>query len=510
MEILQGGNWENTEHFIGLALFIIIGILGVFIFFYANRVRDLRNSLHRLVQSFNELDEQAKLIVQTDLELNKTQDVLDKRLNGLDTLQKTSRLVSTTLDENEIFQRLNEPFLTELGFEKYFLLMPDDKNRLQACVNIGFPSQDMETLTSQLQQNKKILRLLKEEGLLSSARLPEDIKEAVVKTFDVNHFVISPLIAKEDLPGILLAANPTNGLSVSEGDEEMISILADQISQSVKNARLFEQVYRSSQMLETKVQERTKQLSSVLSEVQKISKAKSEFISAVSHELRTPLTSIKGYASILITGKVGNIPDAVKERLEKINKHSDNLVKLINDLLDISRIESGRAEMKFVEREIGGIVENVRDLLAPQMKEKEIQFIAEIPEQTPLVFMDPGQIERVLINLIGNAIKFTPANGSITVRAEKDVKKITVHVSDTGIGITEEDVEHLFDEFYRVDNEINQSVKGSGLGLALTKKIVQAHDGDIWVDSEKQKGATFSFTLPIERDPAYPARQKKT
>ena len=151
--------------------------------------------------------------------------------------------------------------------------------------------------------------------------------------------------------GIIFAGNRGDAFPVTEGDEELISILADQIGQAVENARLFEQVYRSSQALELKVQDRTKQLSSALEEVKKISKTKSEFISAVSHELRTPLTSIKGYAALLIAGKIGEIPDKVKERLEKINKHSDNLVKLINDLLDIARIESGTRRNEICAKE---------------------------------------------------------------------------------------------------------------------------------------------------------------
>src|SRR6185503_11879573 len=133
--------------------------------------------------------------------------------------------------------------------------------------------------------------------------------QKISEVFNVKHFVIAPILAQTLPIGIILAGNPSEAFAVTEGDEELISILGDQIGQAVENARLFEQVYRSSQDLEMKVQDRTKQLSSALEEVQAISRTKSEFISAVSHELRTPLTSIKGYASLLITGKIGTLPE---------------------------------------------------------------------------------------------------------------------------------------------------------------------------------------------------------
>ena len=217
------------------------------------------------------------------------------------------------------------------------------------------------------------------------------------------------------------AGNQSDAFAVTEGDKEP-SPFWGQIGQAIETARLFEQVYRARQVLEAKVQERTKELSSALEEVQRISRNKSEFISAVSHELRTPLTSIKGYASILITGKVGEIPDKVKERLEKVNKHSDNLVKLINDLLDISRIESGKIEMKIVPYAILPVIENVHDLLTPQMKEKNINFVTDIPAHCPAIPMDLSQAERVFINLVSNAIKFTPGNGTITVAVTTNEK----------------------------------------------------------------------------------------
>ncbi len=340
------------------------------------------------------------------------------------------------------------------------------------------------------------MELLGDGNMVSSYKSAPELQTEIFEMTNVRHFVLTPILAQDKMIGIIFVGNPGDAFAVTEGDTELISILADQIGQAVENARLFEQAFRAQQESEAKVQERTKQLSRALTDVQEVSRNKSEFISAVSHELRTPLTSIKGYAALLIAGQIGDIPDKVKDRLEKINKHSDNLVKLINDLLDISKIESGKIEMKLTPHQIPPMVENVHDLLTPQMKEKNINFINEVPASCPPLPTDMNQIERVFINLINNAIKFTPVEGTIKVSAVVDTDEVTFAVSDSGIGIKKEDLPRLFNEFYRIENEINQNVKGTGLGLALCKKIIEAHKGRIWIESEFEHGATFYFTLP--------------
>jgi len=488
-----------SSEFLVPALLFLTVVCFFFLLISLKKVKKLRSYLSKLMVSFKELDDQAKLIVRTDLELNKTQEDLDRRLNGLDALQKISRLVTTTLDETEIFRRLDQPLLTELGFEKYLVLIFSQDGQLHPHINFGFSQEEVDGLKTALENYADLTEILKEQGLVSSHKGPESLRDVFKINAILKSFVMTPVLAQNDTPGIVIAGNQSEHSMITEGDEELLSILADQIGQAISNARLFEKVYRSSQMLEVKVQDRTKQLSSALDEVNKISKAKSEFISAVSHELRTPLTSIKGYAAILMTGKLGEIPEKVQERLDKINKHSDNLVKLINDLLDISRIESGRIEMKRTEHQIKPMIENVQDLLGPQLKDKEIEFVAEVPDNLRAMVVDVSQIERVFINLVSNAIKFTPAKGTIRIRVEQNPQQLAITVADSGIGIKKEDLSKLFYEFYRVENEINQNVKGTGLGLALTKKIIEAHGGKIWVESTVNKGTTFSFTIPFDQ-----------
>ncbi len=493
--------------------FVLSGAFVFFIIGKNDQINQMHLTLAKLKKSFQELDEQAKLIVKTDLELNKAQEQLDKRLHSLNALQKISRLISTTLEEDEIFSRLQEAFQSEVSFEKHLILFFDNEHHLHHRVAVGFSEPDIPQMISSFEKSESLIRALKEGNILSSLNSPKIQRDAINRLFDVEHFVISPILTKNGLLGIIFIGNLSNAEAITEGDEELVSILGNQIGQSLENARLFEEVYKTSQSLEVKVFDRTKQLASALEEVKKISKTKSDFISAVSHELRTPLTSIKGYASLLMSGKLGDIPDAVKQRMEKINLHSDSLVKLINDLLDISRIESGRVEMSIGKYSLSSITDAVADLLTPQMKDKNIQWKVDLDQRLPMIMLDRGQVERVFINLVNNAIKFTPPKGTISVTAALTREEatglpniVTVEVADTGIGIKEEDIDKLFNEFYRVDNEINQNVKGTGLGLSLAKKIVEAHGGKMWVKSKVNGGTTFSFTLPLTQDkqPAAP------
>lgn len=481
--------------------FSILALIGIFVFLLigkSEQVNQLSETLNKMRRSFIELDEQAKLIVKTDLELNKAQEELDHRLRGLDALQKASRLISTTLDENEIFRRLDESLIKDLGFEKDLVLLFDKNKNLFKKVNIGYMEEEVSRIIQDLSEDGSLSPDLKMGYTYSSVKAPKHKQELISQIFDAEHFVLAPILTQSGIIGIFFVGNSSNTSPLTEGDEELISIIANQIGQSLENARLFEQVYSSSQVLETKIQDRTKELADALKEVQTISKTKSEFISAVSHELRTPLTSIKGYASLLMTGKLGEIPEKVKDRLEKINIHSDKLVKMINDLLDIARIESGRVEMNMAKCKFSKVIETVHDLLTPQMREKNIQWFADIDPKIPEMILDISQVERIFINLIGNAIKFTPVNGTISVKAVLDDNQMVLtQVKDTGIGISEEDMAKLFNEFFKVENEINANLKGTGLGLSLAKKIVEAHQGRIWVTSQLNQGTAFHFTLPI-------------
>jgi signal transduction histidine kinase len=486
---------------LGIIIFILLCAAGYLLYSFivkTDTIKEMQNAHNKLMRSFNDLDEQAKLIVRTDLELNKTREEMDKRLNGLIALQRTSRQLSQALNENEVFQKITPALFEDLGFTRVLIASMNDKHILKIRFSLGFKEARGEAMLKEISIDESLNRALQEPHSLSSINCPNKIKEKIIQVFESEHFIVAPILTQAGCIGFVFMGNRYNAPMVTQGDEELLSILAGQIGQSIENAQLFEKVFRSSQELELKVADRTKQLAGAFQKVNEISKKKSEFISAVSHELRTPLTSIKGYAAILIAGKIGEVPPAVKERLAKINSHSDNLVSLINNLLDIARIESGRQEMKFASHKVKTLIDNVADLLVPQINTKGVKLHLHLPVQIEEVYVDPSQVERVFINLLSNAIKFTPPNGTITVTASPVLEHgfVVFNVSDTGIGIPASEIQKLFSEFFRVDNEINQNVKGTGLGLVLAKNIVQAHQGKIWIQSQVGVGTTFYFTLP--------------
>ena len=332
----------------------------------------MKEALKKLMRSFNDLDEQAKMIVRTDLELNKIREEMDKRLNGLNALQRTSRQMSQALNKTEVFQKISPTLFEDLGFARVLIASADDNNLLKTRLNLGYKDNRAETILTEITADDSLRHALQEIHSVSSINCSIKTKEKIIRVFEAEHFIFSPILTQSGSIGFIFAGNRYNAPAVTQGDEELITILAGQIGQSIENVQLFEKVFRSSQELELKVADRTKQLAGALQKVNEISNKKSEFVSAVSHELRTPLTSIKGYAAILIAGKIGELPPAVKERLAKINSHSDKLVALINDLLDIARIESGRQEMKFALYKIKNMLDNIADLLAPQINAKGV------------------------------------------------------------------------------------------------------------------------------------------
>ncbi len=487
------------------SLLAFIGLLGVIVMIFPllskeTKINSLQASVNNLKKTLDEMDEQAKLIVRTDIELNKAQEELDRKITSLYTLQKLSRTISSTLEESQVFKKIELTYLANLGFQKALAFLFDEKEgKFSLRLSLGYEEEEAAKIKAFIDSNKEAyLEFIRNEKAVSSIATrenPADTKRTK-EIFGVISFVFTPILAKEGDLGLLFVGADNPDTTITEGDEELITILANQIGQALENARLFEKTWQAHQDLEKRVEERTRELSKALEEVKKINQRKNDFVSSVSHELRTPLTSIKGYASILLSGKLGALPEDVHKRLEKINKHSDELVQFVNDLLDLSRIESGKVELKLSSLNLKNIVEEVADLLAVQFKEKQIEFSSTSPGDLPEVMADYSQIKRVFINLINNSVKYTPG-GKISVHLIKLSKEIQVDVRDTGCGMPEGAMDKLFTEFYRVDSAMNQEIKGTGLGLALVKNIVAAHKGKIWVKSKVGAGTTFSFTLPL-------------
>jgi len=238
-------------------------------------------------------------------------------------------------------------------------------------------------------------------------------------------------------------------------------------------------------------------------------RVKNEFISTVSHELRTPMTSIKGYADLLFMQAAGPITDGQRKFLTVIKSNADRLATLVNDLLDISRIETGRIRLNRQPNDTAKVIQDVVTALSKQADEKKLALSVKIKSALPLIYADRDRLTQILTNLVDNACRYTPEGGKITVSARRVADKVQVDIADSGIGISPEDQEKVFDRFYRADHPVVQETGGTGLGLAIVKSFVEMHGGTLWLKSELDKGSTFSFTMPIAvfAEPVLPSEE---
>jgi signal transduction histidine kinase len=266
----------------------------------------------------------------------------------------------------------------------------------------------------------------------------------------------------------------------SAEDMQVQSTLASQIAVAVNNAQLF-----------------AEQLS-VADRLREVDRLKSEFLASMSHELRTPLNSIIGYAEVLLDGIDGELTDDMNEDVGAIHGSGKHLLNLINDILDLAKIEAGQMDLVVEDFQLGSLVEDTTNIQRVLLKDKPVDLVLDIPAGLPYIHADPLRVRQVIANLVTNAIKFTE-QGSITVRAreyEKDPALIQISVIDTGMGMRPDQLKVIFDRFRQVDQSHTRRAGGTGLGLSITRQLVQMHGGDIWVESEAGIGSAFHFTLP--------------
>ena len=249
--------------------------------------------------------------------------------------------------------------------------------------------------------------------------------------------------------------------------------------------------------LEKKVEDRTHELALANEKLKELDRMKSDFVSNVSHELRTPLTAIKGAVDLVLREVAGPLTEKQIHYLTRVRSNTQHLAGLINDLLDLSKIEAGKIEFQNTRVSLGGLVHEVVESLRPIAAEKPLELEVTAHEPAVLVWADRDKVRQVLTNLIGNAIKFTPPHGKVMVSsASNDTDWVRVSIADTGPGISADECERIFEKFYQVAENGGPKPKGTGLGLAISKVLVELHGGKIWVESEPTRGSTFYFTLP--------------
>ena len=240
----------------------------------------------------------------------------------------------------------------------------------------------------------------------------------------------------------------------------------------------------------------SQQLQTLNEELERASKAKSDFLASMSHELRTPLNAILGYTELILDEIYGEVPAEIRDVQERVQQSGRHLLGLINDVLDLSKIEAGRMELSPTEYSVRDIVDTVSASLRSLAAEKGLEFVAGAQADIPVAFGDGQRITQCLMNLAGNALKFT-MQGRVEIWVEQQGKTLIYRVSDTGIGIPQHQLESIFAEFQQADATITPEFGGTGLGLSITKKFVEMHEGRIWVESEVGQGATFFFSIPL-------------
>ena len=298
----------------------------------------------------------------------------------------------------------------------------------------------------------------------------------------VRSLLVVPLIIRNEAWGTMsIDSDKPNAFNRS--DIQLMTIAAAQVSIAISNARLFEEL-----------EERAEELAEAYEELKESDRLKDELVQNVSHELRTPLTFVKGYVDLLLDGEMGLVSNEQQEALKIVATKTDDITRLIADIMTLQRIDSSNLELEttavkeLVQRSVAG-----HTLVA---EKKGLLIAVKLPDTEPIAYIDKGRVNQVLDNLIGNALKFSPDGGTVTVELIDDVDKIHLLVTDQGIGIPPDKIQRIFDRFYQVDGSSRRRFGGTGLGLAIVKRIVEAHQGAIWVESEVNEGSTFHLVLP--------------
>jgi signal transduction histidine kinase len=304
-----------------------------------------------------------------------------------------------------------------------------------------------------------------------------------------------PLLTKQHFMGFLLLGEKSSGEIFFDQDVNFLSILGPELSVALQNAQRFEEISRFNITLQEEVKKATGELESANEKLKKLDQVKDEFISIASHDLRSPMATVKNYIW-LARSELGKADTKAKKDLDIALESTEHGISLVADMLDVSRIEAGRIELNPEKLDAKHEIELVVEELKKQAADKQITLNSEVKSDLS-VNADKERVHQVLTNLTVNAIKFTPANGKVTIMGFKKEKTIEITIADTGIGIKKEDLGKLFTKFGKLESGTNvPSTQGTGLGLFISKNIVELSGGKIWVESTPGKGSKFSFTLP--------------
>lgn len=425
-------------------------------------------------------------------------------LYRLNVLYNTSSQFAGTLDIKELLSYMSEGLDRSLSYDLNYIL------------SFGFENEPVLIINSLYDLSEELVKALQSRAILNYKSIfenkdaPYEINEETLKvikkvknpnekhTFTIFQYdnLFAPIDLGEQFFGCI---EIFKNKQFSADDAAYFQTIIRQVSLPLKSACLYNKISEKNDELE------------------KLERVKSDFISIVSHELRTPLTPIKNALSILSGGRCGEMSENAMKFINMAKRNVENLAHIINDILDINKIEAGKMIFNYKTMNIHSVIENVKNNFDCVAREHQINFSVQEQDNLPEIYADSQRLEQILTNLVSNAIKFTPPEKSITIKTElknaddivsindffeKELKLlhgdyVVVSVMDEGIGIKPENLVRAFDMFTQIENSLTRKVGGTGLGLPIAKQLIKAHKGAIWCDSIEEKGSNFHFAIPI-------------
>jgi len=461
----------------------------------------------QLTEAFTHMTESLK---ERDLAISSHIQTITKQVRELAALNKISMAVATTLEIDKLLATVLRLLIQNVGFKNARLVLYDSDRRVVYGSRLAGVPEEVD------REWRKVEVSVQDDGsllaeLLIHGRpvLIEDIDTAALRLTPFNlkpiraagviSIVCAPLKSKEHILGYIGAARGAQ--RCTQEDLDLLVTIASAVAVAFDNARAYQQLEHLAQTLEQRVPHRTQLLLEANRRLQELDKLKSDFVSTVSHELRTPMTSIKGYVDNILDGLTGALTERQSYYLNRVKSNVERLTRMINELLDLSRIEAGKVDLNLGNVRMHEFVSEVVEGFQVMAQQKGLTLRMHQPDELPVIRCDHDKLHQVLTNLVQNAIKFTPAGGE--VRVESQVRAdgfLTIGVIDTGCGIPPHELDKVFEKFYRGEFGSPDDPRW-GLGLAIAKSLVKLHGGQIWVESTPGQGSRFYFTVPIAPSP---------
>jgi signal transduction histidine kinase len=447
------------------------------------RRREVRPFSEREIALLQTFGDQAAIAIENVRLFNETKEALDQQRASSDILATIS---SSIADTKPVFDKILES-CERLFFGKFISinLAGDDglvhmashhgPGREQLMGEAPFSAEDVSYATALCMKSRQVMHFPD----IADASVPEGTRRSA-NIAKVKAAVFAPMLWEGKGIGAISVGREYVG-PFSDKEIALLRTFADQAVIAIQNARLFREIQEKSQQLEV------------------ANKHKSEFLANMSHELRTPLNAIIGFSEVLLERLFGEVNEKQADYLKDIHSSGIHLLTLINDILDLSKVEAGRMELEPSTFEISAAVSNAMTLVRERAQRHGIVLGQQVDAKLGDIVADERKFKQILLNLLSNAVKFTPDGGRIDVLARREDSNAVIAVQDTGIGIALEDQAAVFEEFRQVGRDYTKKHEGTGLGLALTKKFVELHGGKIWLQSEPGKGSTFTFTIPLHR-----------